>query len=203
MDDEDLPLVRALQAGDDSALDELMSRHKAALFGFIYRYVRNEVEAAELTQETFVRVYFNIRSFTPKARFVTWLFAIATNLCRDHLRSRHHRDANRTFSLDSSGRDKPVELLARDPTPFELAECDEQVKAVEVAIGRLPHDLKTALTLTALEGLSHIEAAQRLGTTPKTIETRVYRARKRLEKMLRVKRQDRTEKCEGFQRRRR
>lgn len=187
LDDEDLPLVRALQAGDDSALDELMFRHKTALFGFIYRYVRNEADAAELTQETFVRAYFNIGSFTPKARFTTWLFAIATNLCRDHLRSRHHRKANRTFSLDASGRDKFVELPAQDPTPVELAECDEHVRAVEAAIERLPHDLKTALTLTALEGYSHIEAAQRLGTTPKTIETRVYRARKRLEKMLRVK----------------
>ncbi|CAN5750707.1 sigma-70 family RNA polymerase sigma factor [soil metagenome] len=187
MDDEDLPFVQALQAGDDSALDKLMRRHKTALTGYVYRSVRNEADAAELVQETFVRAYFHIGSFAPKARFATWLFAIATNLCRDHARSRHHRDATRTFSLDSSGRDKSVELPSKEPTPVEIAECDEQVKAVETAIDQLPHDLKTALTLTALEGLSHIETAQRLGTTPKTIETRVYRARKRLDKILRIK----------------
>jgi RNA polymerase sigma-70 factor (ECF subfamily) len=182
--DEDLPLVRALQAGDDSTLNELMARHKTALFHFVYRYVRNEADAAELTQETFVRGYFNIHSFVPKARFITWLYAIATNLCRDHVRSRHHRDANRTFSLSSGEDHKPVDLPSQGPGPDEIAERDERMKAVEAAIDRLPHDLKTALILTAIEGLSHLEAAERLGTTPKTIETRIYRARKRLGKAL-------------------
>lgn len=184
MGDEDLPLVRALQAGNDSALDELMGRHQSALFHFTCRYVGNEADAAELTQETFVRAYTNIRSFTPKARFVTWLYAIATNLCRDHVRSRHYRDAGRTFSLSSGGNDKPVDFPSQSPTPNEVAEQEERMKAVEAAIRLLPHDLKTALILTAIEGLSHIETAERLGTTPKTIETRIYRARKRLGSIL-------------------
>lgn len=184
MGDDDLPLVRALQAGDDSALDELMGRHQSALFHFACRYVGNEADAAELTQETFVRAYMNIRAFTPKARFVTWLYAIATNLCRDHVRSRHHRDAARTFSLSSREDDKPVDFPSQGPTPDEVVEQEERMKAVHAAIRLLPHDLKTALILTAIEGLSHIEAAERLCTTPKTIETRIYRARKRLEGIL-------------------
>ena len=163
-----------------------MTRRKTALFSFIYRYVQNAEDAAELTQETFVRAYFNIRSFTPKARFATWLFTLATNLCRDHVRSRHHRDASRTFSLSSDEEGKSVELPSHGPNPDEIAERDERMRAVEAAIDRLPCDLKTALILTALEGLSHTEAAERLRTTPKTIETRVYRARKRLEKILRI-----------------
>ncbi len=187
MGDEDLSLVQALQVGDDSALDELMTRHKAALFGFICRYVGNEADAAELTQETFVRAYFNIRSFLPKSRFAAWLFTIANNLCRDHMRSRSRRDANRTFSLDAGEGNAVAELPSHEPTPDEIAEREERLRMVEAAIGRLPHDLKTALILTALEGHSHAEAAEWLGTTPKTVETRVYRARKHLEKILHSK----------------
>ncbi len=185
-DDDDLPFVRALRNGDDSALDNLMSRHKASLFRFIFRYVRNEEDAVELTQESFIRVYFNIRSFTPKARFTTWLYTIAKNLCRDHVGSRAYRNRGRTFSIHAEEGDKPVELPATGPTPDKITQDNEYMRIVENAIDRLPPDLKTALILTALEGLSHIETANRLGTTPKTVETRVYRARKYLEKILRI-----------------
>lgn len=184
MTDPDLQLVRAVQAGDDSAFDELMLRHKAAIFAFICRYLRNEADAADLTQETFVRAYLRISSFKPKARFATWLFAIATNLCRDHVRSRAYRDAHRTLSLSPEAPDAPPEPSSGAPKPDEAAERDERLQMVEAAIDRLPHDLRTALILTAIEGLSHIEAAERLGVTAKAIETRVYRARQRLELLL-------------------
>ncbi len=187
MNDEDLPLVQSLQAGNDDALDELMARHQAALFGFIQRYVRNEADAAEITQETFVRAYFHIASFRPKAKFLTWLYTIATNLCRDHARSRHHRNEGRTLSLDLDEDQRPPEPRSGGPDADEAVIRDEQLAAVEEAIDRLPHDLKTALLLTAVEGYSHSEAGERLGITPKSVETRVYRARRRLAQLLRGK----------------
>jgi len=183
--DPDLQLVRALQAGDDSAFDELMLRHKAAIFAFICRYLRNEADAADLTQETFVRAYFRICSFKPRARFATWLFTIATNLCRDRVRSRAYRDSHRTLPLSTGAANDLPEPRSGDLEPDQAVERDERLRILEAAIDRLPHDLKTALILTAMEGLSHAEAAERLGVTAKTIETRVYRARHRLEAMLR------------------
>jgi len=181
VEDPDLPLVQALQAGHDAALDELMARHKDALSAFIYRYVLNETDAAELTQETFVRAYFNICSFRPSAKFVTWLYTIATNLCRDHARSRHGKEARRTSFLSA---EETPEISSGTALPDEEAIAHEQTAAVAAAIANLPHDLKTALILTALEGLSHIEAGLRLGISPKAVETRVHRARQRLEKAL-------------------
>ncbi len=183
MVDEDLPTVIALQAGDAAALDVLMARYKVAIFSFICRYVRNETDAEELTQETFVRAYFRIQSFTPRAKFVTWLFTIAINLCRDHVRSRHYREAGRTVSLVQDV-GKPVDLPSGAAAPDEAAGNQERLRAVDAAIDVLPHNLKIALLLTAIEGLSHLEAAGRLGVTVKTVETRVYRARKRLEQCL-------------------
>src|SRR5271165_3901139 len=96
-EDPDLTLVQALQDGEDRTLNELMDRHREGLFRFVLRHVHNEADALELAMETFVRAYFNIGKFRPRAKFATWLYQIALNLCRDHLRSRAYQ-----YSLSSS-----------------------------------------------------------------------------------------------------
>ncbi len=194
--DPDWPQVRALQAGDDGALDVLMARHREGMFRFVYRYVQNYETAADLVQETFVRAYFKIGQYKPTAKFVTWLYRIALNLCRDHARSAPTREAARTESFDRTrettslnGSERP--LVLREPVspgqnPSEAAASSEEVQRLKAAIDMLPHDLKTALILSAVESRSQKECAELLGTTPKTVETRVYRARKLLGEKLRL-----------------
>ena len=186
MPDADLALVRALQTGDDSALDTLMERHQEPLFRFIRGYVVNEADAVELTQEAFVRAYFNIGKFKPTAKFATWLYRIALNLCRDHAKSRRSKHAALTDSLTPTDRETTVEsdLPAGGKAPDEEAQMAEQMRALDGAITELPHDLRTALVLTVMEQRSHQECAELLETTPKTIETRVYRARKLLAELM-------------------
>ena len=184
--DPDLDLVRALQAGDDAALDALMERHQGPIFRFVHGYVVNEADAVELTQETFVRAYFNIRKFQPTAKFGTWLYRIALNLCRDHAKSRRVKNAVITDSISppigEAGVEKP--LRAAGKTPVEEAELAEKMRALDIAITQLPHDLRAALVLTAIEQHSHQHCAELLATTPKTIENRVYRARKLLAELM-------------------
>jgi RNA polymerase sigma-70 factor, ECF subfamily len=83
-EDPDLGSVRALKAGQDQALNALLDRHRKGVFHFVFRHIPNEADALELTTEVFVRAYFNIERFQPTAKFVTWLYQIALNLCRDH-----------------------------------------------------------------------------------------------------------------------
>lgn len=184
--DPDLDLVRALQAGDDAALDALMERHQGPIFRFVHGYVVNEADAVELTQETFVRAYFNIRKFQPTAKFGTWLYRIALNLCRDHAKSRRVKNAVITDSISppigEAGVEKP--LRAAGKTPVEEAELAEKMRALDIAITQLPHDLRAALVLTTIEQHSHQHCAELLATTPKTIENRVYRARKLLAELM-------------------
>src|SRR6516164_446114 len=118
-EDPDLVLVQDLQAGKDRALNSLMDRHKEGLFRFVLRQVRNEADALELTMETFVRAYFNIGKFRPKAKFSTWLYRIALNLCRDHLKSRAYQHSLQTVSFDAptEDRENPGMLLATDRGP--------------------------------------------------------------------------------------
>lgn len=185
--DSDLGLVEALAGGDESALDGLMERYQQPIFHFIYRHVFNDEDARELAQEVFVRLFFNVGKFKPEARFSTWLYQIALNLCRDHAKSRRTRQAARTDSL--SAREDDDEHPLRDAavetrTPADDALTGEKFEALERGITALPPDLRTALVLTVFEQRSHQECAELLGTTPKTVETRVYRARKQLRDWL-------------------
>ena len=179
--DPDLELVEALAGGDESALTGLMDRYEEPIFHFIYRHVFNDEDARDLAQEVFVRLFFNVGKFKPEARFSTWLYQIALNLCRDHVKSRRMRQATRTDSL--SAREDDDEHPARDVavenrTPSDEALAREKLGALDDGMAALPHDLRTALVLTTLEQRSHQECAMLLKTTPKAIETRVYRARR-------------------------
>jgi len=180
--DLDLPLVRALQTGDEGALNELIRKYQEPLFRFIWRYTGNEQTARDLLQETFVRLYFEIRRFKPHAKFSTWLYTIAMNLCRDYARSKQHRQSRATESLDADDAHRQMPAAERDPAAH--AESQETLTALESAIQELPHDLRAALLLFAVEGHSQLECAEMLGISAKAVETRVYRARKRLEKTL-------------------
>ena len=177
-EDPDLPLVRALEAGEDQAFDALIDRHQKGLFRSIFRHIGNEADALELTQETFVRAYFNIGKFRPSAKFVTWLYRIAMNLCRDRSRRRAYRHSLRTISIDADEFEEQTQLSAVERGPDRRTQDREKVRAVEKAISELPQDLMNTLILTALEGRTHVEAAELLGISPKTVEARVYRARR-------------------------
>lgn len=178
-DDPDLPLVQQLQSGNDQALDELMARHQQRIHRFIWRYFPNEHDALELAQETFVRAYFNIHKFNPRALFSTWLFSIALNLCRDRSRSRAHKLARHSISLSPGENDEMVpELPSGDPPPDEILQHGEKMLALEQAIASLPPELKEPFIMSVLEGLSHRESAVLLGLSEKAVEMKIYRARK-------------------------
>ena len=113
--DPDLPLVQALQAGDDSALNTLIERHREPLFRFVFRLLRDETAARDVVQETFVRVYFKAGRFLPRATAKTWFYAIALNLCRDHSRRLARRRGE--VSLDAPATETQPGLKPADPRP--------------------------------------------------------------------------------------
>jgi len=182
--DADLPLIEALQAGDDSALDELINRHREPLYRFVFRYLRDETAARDVVQETFVRVYFKAGKFRPKSSVKTWIYTIAVNLCRDQGRwlGRHRGD----ISMDAAVRDDRPRFEVADDAPApaaKLAESD-RFSLLQRGIDQLPHKLKEVLILYSLEERSQEEVAELLGITPKAVETRVYHAKAKLRVLL-------------------
>ena len=174
-----------LKAGHNAALDDLMERYAGTLFGFLCRFVGDEDAAKDLAQETFVRVYQNRSSFKTGTLFSPWLFTIAGNLARNHLRARARRPE---VSLEAqNGVDGPSAadcLPSKNGTPDELALRDEQQAAIRCAVTELPDDLREAIVLCELEDRSVAEAAGLLSTTVKAVESRLYRARQQLRQRL-------------------
>jgi RNA polymerase sigma-70 factor (ECF subfamily) len=182
-DDDDGALVARALRGEDVAFTQLMRRHKAALARFVRRYVGDDDGAIEVTQETFVAAWRALGRFDGRRPFPVWLRAIALNKCRD--RARRRRVRRLAFG------DKDAESLearrAADPSPSaETLLLDRQRRAaLDRAIADLPAKLKEPLLLTVFEELSQQAAADLLGVSVKTVETRVHRARAKLAAWLR------------------
>jgi RNA polymerase sigma-70 factor (ECF subfamily) len=173
-----------LNAGHDAALNALMDRHSERLFRYLLRQLNNESEAADLAQESFVRVYQNRARFDPTQKFSTWLYAIATNLLRDRFRW-HQRHPQ--VSLEAE-REETGSLLNALPdgaaSASEQIELEERANEVRAAVESLPEELRTPLILSEYEDLSHAEIGTVLNCTAKAVETRLYRARNHLRKRL-------------------
>ena len=169
--------MRRLREGEDLALTEIMERWQRRVTSYLLRFTGNETVAIDLAQETFVRVYQCRDRYRHTAKFSTWLFAIASNLAREHFRwlKRHP-----TASLNEANEaERPLsERVAADGlNPSEAAENAEQTKAVREAVMSLPNDLREAVVLFEYEDLSHEQISAIAGCSRKAVETRLYRAR--------------------------
>lgn len=177
-DAQDRGDMERLQRGHDAALNDLMERHATAVFHFLYRMLNNEDDANDLAQETFVRVFRAKESYKPEQRFGTWLFTIAANLGRNHIRWRtRHPNVSLDAESDHTEHTLGDRLVSERPIPAEEALAVERAAAVRAAVSQLPEDMREAIVLCEWEELSMAEAAVIAKTTPKAIESRLYRAR--------------------------
>jgi RNA polymerase sigma-70 factor (ECF subfamily) len=177
--------MHSLAGGHDAALDDLMARHATAVFHFLCRMLGNEDDADDLAQETFVRVYRARDSYKPGQKFSTWLFTIAGNLARNLLRWRsRHPNVSLDTQSDTTGQTLGETLPAATATPHQSAEAAERAEAVRAAVQALPEDMREAIILCEWEDMALAEAAVVLNTTPKAVESRLYRARQLLRERL-------------------
>jgi len=178
--------MQKLAGGHDAALNELMERHAPAVFNFLLRMLGNEDEANELAQETFVRVYRARESYRPEQKFSSWLYTIAANLARNQLRWRsRHPNVSLDAEAGTTGQPLGDVLPSVSANPHEAAEAAERAEFVRAAVQALPGELREAIVLCEWEDLPVAEAAAVLQTTPKAVESRLYRARNLLREKLR------------------
>jgi RNA polymerase sigma-70 factor, ECF subfamily len=182
--DPDAKLMVRLKNGEDRVLNELMTRWQQPLVAFIYRYIGHQTDALDLAQETFVRVYETRHRYTARARFSGWLFTIAANLCRNYLRWRQRRGEYALEFLDANDADSAESILSSADSPDQAAIRSESIASVREAIRKLPEDLRTAILLHEYEGLSYEETSSVLRCSVKSVEMKLYRARKLLQENL-------------------
>jgi RNA polymerase sigma-70 factor (ECF subfamily) len=177
--------MQRLAGGRDAALNGLMARHARPVFQFLCRMLRNEDDANDLAQETFMRVYQHRASFRPGARFTTWLYTIAANLARNHHRwLGRHPSVSLDAENETTGQSIGDVLPSSHPSSDEAALATERAAAVRAAVEKLPADMREVVILCEWEDLSSAEAAAILDTTPKGVDNRLYRARNLLRERL-------------------
>ena len=169
----DEALVEAFQAGDLAAFDLLVVRWQRKIQGTIYRILGTEEDARDLCQEAFLKALRALKGFKGEARFSSWLYQIAVNLCRDRMRRRR----GRTFlSLEALGDESgPSRAASPDPGPMELLQRGALRSLVQDAIAMLPEDQREVLVLKEYEELTFLEIAQVLDVPLSTVKTRLYR----------------------------
>lgn len=181
--DEDL--VAAFQGGDWSAFDVLVARWERKIRGAIFRILGSEEEARDLCQEAFLKAFRSLGSFKGEARFSSWLYQIALNLCRDRMR----RKKGRTMvSLDDleDGTEPPTRALP-PPSALDLVLARDLSRTVAAAVAGLPDDQREVIVLKEYQGLTFLEIADVLGIPISTVKTRLYRGLVQLRERLESK----------------
>ncbi|MEO8614136.1 MAG: RNA polymerase sigma factor [Luteolibacter sp.] len=184
METSDFELMARLADGDDLALNALMDRWGGRVAAFLYKMTGQHEASVDLAQETFVKLYQARERYRASGKFSTYLFAIATNLGRNHARwkSRHP-----TVSIDATSDDggsAVPELTDGRLPPGEAAQAAEKFRAVHEAFLLLPPDLREAMSLFVYERMGYAEIAAISGCSVKAVETRIYRARQILKERL-------------------
>lgn len=177
----DEQLAIAARSGDRSAFETLVRRHKARIYRFVRRYVGQSDDAYDILQDCFVAAWSGLGRYDPKRPFLPWLRIIALNKCRDFSRRQKVRRLMlKAFALERDSEQITHIVQAADDEGTDL----ERLHHLDQAIADLPAFYKEPLLLITVGGLSNVEAAETLKTTPKAIEMRLYRARQKLHSAL-------------------
>lgn len=180
--DQDRALVADIVKGDSTALDRIMTKYQKPLYFFVLRYVHDEDLAYDIVQETFFRIYTKAHKYKPSYHFTSWMYQISLNLCRDHGRKKAFQ---KFFSIsDSQDGEKHKVELAHDARIEERYEVSSDINTLQKEISKLPHKLKSALILFTLEENSQAKCSDILKISQKSVETRVYRAKKILSQRM-------------------
>ncbi len=182
-------LVQQAQGGSMQAVDELVRTYQTPIFNLAYRMVNQHEDAADLTQEVFIKVYRAIRKFKGESRFSTWLYALALNTCR----SRRKR-LRRIGFFEAQSLDKPVDTeeghVCREPVdsgdlPDQAMEKHETREIVGRAIATLADEFREVIVMRDMQGLSYEEIAGATGCSEGTVKSRLWRARAKVRDELR------------------
>jgi len=178
--DLEAELVERHRAGDLRAFDEVYDRFGRMVYNLALRLSGNREEAADLTQETFLRIYRHLGGFAGRSALKTWIFRIALNHCREKL----YRHVIETLSIDEERESESAYIADPARGPEELALAADDRRRVASGLARLPHAFREAVILRDLEGLSYDEIAEVLGVRVGTVRSRIARGRDQLRLQL-------------------
>lgn len=181
---DDPALVKAAQAGDMAAFEELVARHRDKIYARAYSMMRNEEEAIDLSQEAWVKGWQRLTQFQGESSFGTWMTRIVINLCLDQLRKhkRQRTESIEELNEDSGGVERQMPVVTINPT--EGLERGELRQRIDRALGQLSYEHRTVLILHEFQELEYKEIARVMGCSIGTVMSRLFYARRKMAALL-------------------
>jgi len=185
-DDSDESLMLRYQQGETRAFEVLVQRHRRPIFNFVLRYVRDPAAAEDVTQDCFLRVVRSAENYVREAKFTTWLYTIARNLCVDRSRRQKHRNmASLDAPIDDEGRGAKIDLVASDNAAVDRQAIGTELKArMQAAIATLPDEQREIFLLREISDLQFNEIAEIVGVPENTVKSRMRYALEKLREAL-------------------
>ncbi|MFV1996833.1 MAG: RNA polymerase sigma factor RpoE [Acidiferrobacterales bacterium] len=181
----DAELVVRVQSGDKSAFDLLVIKYQHRVMKLVSRYIRDGAEVEDVTQEAFIKAYRALANFRGDSAFYTWLYRIAINTAKNFLVSRGRRPPSSDIEVETAEVLDGAASLREMATPERNLLRDEIANTIQKAIEALPEDLRTAITLREIDGLSYEDIAQVMTCPIGTVRSRIFRAREAIDSELR------------------
>lgn len=183
---EDAEMVRAVLAGDMLAFRGLVEKYEDRVYGMVLGMLRNREDARDVAQEAFVKAYRSLSTFRLEAGFYTWLYRIAMNLAIDHVRRKKRSGAVSSFDEAVAARDDMGEIAAahHEDGPGRVVDRKELHGQILAALETLPEDQREVVLLREVDGLSYRDIADVMGVPEGTVMSRLFYARKKLQKAL-------------------
>ena len=185
---EDKKLINAFLEEDMTGFDKLILKYKDKIFNLCYRFMNDYDEADDAAQETFVKVYRNLKKFRFESSFSTWIYRIAVNTCKNKMSSLNYRINQQMIRLDkpktSNNGVYPMEIEDYTHSPERLVERKEKQHIIQKAINSLPVKHRRLVVLRDIEGLSYEEIVEITGNKLGTVKSKLARARELLRKKL-------------------
>jgi len=181
----DAELVRRVQAGDVKAFDVLVQKYQHKVINLVGRFVSDHAECQDIAQDAFIKAFRAINSFRGDSQFYTWLYRIAANTAKNYLASRARKSPGYTVDVEDAEHFEGESGLKEYTNPENLLLTDEIKVTIFNAIDKLPEDLKSAITLREIDGLSYEEIASVMDCPIGTVRSRIFRARDVIDKELR------------------
>lgn len=180
----DKELVKRVQKGDKGAFDLLVLKYEHKIVNLVMRYVRDPEQALDIAQEAFIKAYRALPRFRGDSAFYTWLYRIAVNTAKNYLAAQRRRPTDIELDLQDPEQYGLHAKLKETDTPEAVALSQELQDTLEHAIEALPDDLRTAIILRELDGMSYEEIAQTMDCPVGTMRSRIFRARDAISKKV-------------------
>ena len=178
--EQEAAIVRKVLGGDANAFETLVLEYEKNVYNIALRMTGNSEDAADMTQEAFIKAYNSLQSFRGDSKFSVWLYRIVSNVCLDFLRSKNRRPTVSLSVEDDDGEDAQLDVADESQSPELLLDRKLTRDSVRRGLDSLPPDYRQILLLREIQGLSYDEIAQALSLEVGTVKSRIFRARKRL-----------------------